>query len=196
MSVFNDAELEYLASQRLGRLGTVGKDGQPHVVPVAFRYNPEADTIDIGGQGGFATRKKWRDVQQTGRASIVIDDVLPPWQPRFIEIRGTAERPRNADPELETGESLLDAPLHEHGHRGAGPGSKAGSLDARGAHAIANHQAANSRIGYDEVGPVAEHEARDAGPVREPQRRHELAMVAGEYQPVSRPTDAQRVQRA
>jgi len=91
MSVFNDAELAYLASQRLGRLGTVGKDGQPHVVPVAFRYNPEADTIDIGGQGGFATRKKWRDVQQTGRASIVIDDVLPPWQPRFIEIRGTAE---------------------------------------------------------------------------------------------------------
>jgi pyridoxamine 5'-phosphate oxidase family protein len=34
--------------------------------------------------------KKTRDVQRTGRASIVIDDVLPPWQPRMIEIRGTA----------------------------------------------------------------------------------------------------------
>jgi pyridoxamine 5'-phosphate oxidase family protein len=29
-------------------------------------------------------------VQRTGRASIVIDDVLPPWQPRMIEVRGTA----------------------------------------------------------------------------------------------------------
>jgi pyridoxamine 5'-phosphate oxidase family protein len=35
--------------------------------------------------------KKTRDVQRTGRASIVIDDVLPPWQPRMIEVRGTAE---------------------------------------------------------------------------------------------------------
>jgi pyridoxamine 5'-phosphate oxidase family protein len=34
--------------------------------------------------------KKLRDVQRTGRASIVIDDVLPPWQPRMIEVRGSA----------------------------------------------------------------------------------------------------------
>ena len=27
----------------------------------------------------------------TGRASIVVDDVLPPWSPRMLEIRGTAE---------------------------------------------------------------------------------------------------------
>ena len=35
--------------------------------------------------------KKVRDVRHAGRASIVVDDVLPPWQPRMIEIRGTAE---------------------------------------------------------------------------------------------------------
>jgi pyridoxamine 5'-phosphate oxidase family protein len=35
--------------------------------------------------------KKVRDVQHAGRAAIVVDDVLPPWQPRMIEIRGTAE---------------------------------------------------------------------------------------------------------
>ena len=40
MSVLTDAEIEYLESQRLGRLATVGHDGMPHVVPVAFRYNP------------------------------------------------------------------------------------------------------------------------------------------------------------
>jgi pyridoxamine 5'-phosphate oxidase family protein len=35
--------------------------------------------------------KKLRDVRHSGRATIVVDDVLPPWQPRMIEIRGTAE---------------------------------------------------------------------------------------------------------
>jgi len=29
MSVFNDAEIDYLKSQRLGRLATVGRDGMP-----------------------------------------------------------------------------------------------------------------------------------------------------------------------
>jgi pyridoxamine 5'-phosphate oxidase family protein len=89
MSVFTDSEIEYLASQRLGRIATVGADGQPHVVPTSFRYNAEHDAIDVGGMRMSQT-KKLRDVQRTGRASIVVDDVLPPWQPRMIEIRGTA----------------------------------------------------------------------------------------------------------
>jgi pyridoxamine 5'-phosphate oxidase family protein len=89
MSVFTGKELEYLAAQRLGRIATVGRDGQPHVVPTSFRYNPEHDAIDVGGLRMSQT-KKLRDVQRSGRASIVIDDVLPPWQPRMIEIRGTA----------------------------------------------------------------------------------------------------------
>ena len=50
MSAFTPAEIAYLQSQRLGRLATVNAAGEPHVVPVAFRYNPELDTIDIGGQ--------------------------------------------------------------------------------------------------------------------------------------------------
>jgi pyridoxamine 5'-phosphate oxidase family protein len=89
MSVFTDKEREYLATQRLGRIATVGPDGQPHVVPTSFRYNAEHDAIDVGGLRMSQT-KKLRDAQRTGRASIVIDDVLPPWQPRMIEIRGTA----------------------------------------------------------------------------------------------------------
>ena len=89
MSAFSHAEIDYLGSQRLGRLATVGKDGVPHVVPVAFRYNPDADTIDIGGHD-FAKRKKFRDVKWTGVAALVVDDVLPPWQPRAVEVRGEA----------------------------------------------------------------------------------------------------------
>ena len=89
MSVFTEKELGYLAGQRLGRIATVGPDGQPHVVPTSFRYNSEHDAIDVGGLRMSQT-KKLRDVRRTGRASIVIDDVLPPWQPRMIEVRGIA----------------------------------------------------------------------------------------------------------
>ena len=90
MSAFTEAEIEYMVSQRLGRIATVGADGQPHVVPTTFRYNAEQDAIDVGGMRMSQT-KKTRDIERTGRATIVIDDVLPPWQPRMIEVRGTAE---------------------------------------------------------------------------------------------------------
>ncbi|MGD0241768.1 MAG: PPOX class F420-dependent oxidoreductase [Streptosporangiaceae bacterium] len=90
MSAFTGLEIEYMAGQRLGRIATVGADGQPHVVPTTFRYNAGEDAIDVGGMR-MSTTKKTRDIQRTGRATIVVDDVLPPWQPRMIEIRGTAE---------------------------------------------------------------------------------------------------------
>lgn len=92
MSAFTAAEIAYLQSQRLGRLATMGPEGQPHVVPVAFRYNPELDTIDVGGHG-FATRKKFRDVQRNPRVAFVVDDLasMDPWRPRGIEVRGEAE---------------------------------------------------------------------------------------------------------
>lgn len=91
MSVFTDDEIAYMSSQRLGRLATAA-DGQPHVVPVSFRYNPELDTIDIGGHD-FAQRKKFRDVQRNPRVAFVVDDLasVDPWRPRGIEIRGGCE---------------------------------------------------------------------------------------------------------
>jgi pyridoxamine 5'-phosphate oxidase family protein len=92
LSAFTPEEIAYLGSQRLGRLATVGADGQPHVVPVGFRYNPDQDTIDIGGHD-FAKRKKWRDVQGNPKVAFVVDDIvsLQPWTVRGIEIRGEAE---------------------------------------------------------------------------------------------------------
>ena len=50
MSVFTEAELAYLMGGRqLGRIATVGRDGTPHVVPVAWMYNAVRDAIDVGG---------------------------------------------------------------------------------------------------------------------------------------------------
>jgi pyridoxamine 5'-phosphate oxidase family protein len=90
MSKFNHIELEYLQSQRLGRLATVNKKGEPQIAPVTFLYNAELDTIDIGGLHN-AESQKFRNAAYNGLASFVVDDVLPPFQPRGIEIRAHAE---------------------------------------------------------------------------------------------------------
>jgi pyridoxamine 5'-phosphate oxidase family protein len=91
VSAFNHSELRYLREERLlGRIATVGRDGTPHVTPVGWSYNAQEDTIDVGGRD-FARSKKYRDVRRSERAAIVIDDVLPPWRPRGIEVRGRAE---------------------------------------------------------------------------------------------------------
>lgn len=90
MSVFTEKELEYLRSQRLGRLATVRPDSKPQIAPVGFHYNAELDVIDIAGRFMSRTRK-FRNIQQNPNVSLVVDDVLPPWQPRGVEIRGTAQ---------------------------------------------------------------------------------------------------------
>jgi pyridoxamine 5'-phosphate oxidase family protein len=93
MSVFTQAELEYLTGGRqLGRVATVGADGTPHVVPVGWIYNAASDTIDISGSE-LQRSKKFRDVARTCRAAIVIDDLasVDPWRPRAVEVRGRAE---------------------------------------------------------------------------------------------------------
>jgi pyridoxamine 5'-phosphate oxidase family protein len=92
MGKFTEDERKYLAERRLGRIATVGKDGTPHVVPVGWRYNPERESIDVGGRD-IARTKKFRDARRSGRAALVIDDLAStdPWRPRGIEVRGRAE---------------------------------------------------------------------------------------------------------
>jgi len=90
MSVFSDAELTYLAKGRLGRLATIDGAGMPHVVPLGWRYNPGLDVIDIGGRD-FARSRKFRNAQHNPHVAVVVDDVLPPWRPRCVMIRGMAE---------------------------------------------------------------------------------------------------------
>ena len=95
MSGFTQGEVEYLREQRLGRLATVNASGSPHVVPVAFRYNPELGAVDVGGHN-LGQSKKFRDAGETGRVAFVVDDVLQsrrsvPWRARGVEVRGRAE---------------------------------------------------------------------------------------------------------
>ncbi len=91
MSTFTDDELEFLRGRRLARVATVGADGTPHVTPVGmYGVDAASGAIDITGRD-FSQTKKFRDVRRSGHAAIVIDEVLPPFQPRGIEVRGNAE---------------------------------------------------------------------------------------------------------
>jgi pyridoxamine 5'-phosphate oxidase family protein len=92
MSVYTEAELAYLRGERrLAHVATVGGDGTPHVTPVGmWSVDSDSGVVEVTGHG-FAATKKFRDVARSGRAAIVVDDVLPPWRPRGVEIRGRAD---------------------------------------------------------------------------------------------------------
>ena len=96
MTTFTQVELEYLNSQRLGRLATVDAQGRPHVVPVGFFYDPHHEAIVIGGASDMAASKKFRDAAAHPPVALVVDDLaaIDPWTPRGVEIRGTADAHR------------------------------------------------------------------------------------------------------
>lgn len=87
---FTPAELEYLRSQRLGRVATASASGVPDVAPVSFTLTDAGD-IEIRGLDNPRTLK-WRNVLATGRAAFVVDDLesVQPWAPRGVKVHGTA----------------------------------------------------------------------------------------------------------
>jgi pyridoxamine 5'-phosphate oxidase family protein len=73
VSVFTDKELGRLLGSRLARIATVGRDGQPHVVPLTFTVNEAEDAIDVGGIG-FGSSKKWRDAVANPKVTFLLDE--------------------------------------------------------------------------------------------------------------------------
>ncbi len=87
---FTEDERRFLAGQRLGRIATVSRTGEPDVAPVGFRLVGEA--VEVGGFDNTKTRK-YHNVKATGRASFVVDDLtsVDPWRPRGVKVTGRAE---------------------------------------------------------------------------------------------------------
>ncbi|HEY3506262.1 MAG TPA: PPOX class F420-dependent oxidoreductase [Actinocatenispora sp.] len=98
---FTPAELDYLASQRIGRLATVSPNGQVQNNPVGYFLDAGAGTVTIGGHA-LGASQKFRNVQRGSTVSLVVDDLasVDPWVVRGIEIRGTAEALTDQDPPL------------------------------------------------------------------------------------------------
>jgi len=89
---FTDIEIEYLSSQRLGRLATAQPNGTLQASPVGFLYNEDTGTIDIAGHG-MENSRKFRNVAENRQVAFVVDDLAStqPWRPRCVEIRGEGE---------------------------------------------------------------------------------------------------------
>jgi pyridoxamine 5'-phosphate oxidase family protein len=87
---FTEAEAQYLAENLLGRLATSSKSGQPHVVPVAYRF--DGRTIAFGGWN-LARSLKFRNLMANNRVAFVVDEVVSvkPWRVKGVEVRGRAE---------------------------------------------------------------------------------------------------------
>ena len=90
MSAFTPADLAYLQNQRLARLATVDSAGNPYVVPVGFRYNPDLDTIDIAGWN-LAQSQKFRNIARNGRVALEFDDGQVGQESSGLQIRGRGD---------------------------------------------------------------------------------------------------------
>lgn len=78
---FSKVELEFLRSQRIGRLATVGPTGAPHVMPVMYRLEDDGTlTFDADGV-------KLRNLAAEPRVALVVDAMGPK---RGLAIQGRA----------------------------------------------------------------------------------------------------------
>jgi pyridoxamine 5'-phosphate oxidase family protein len=89
LAPFSDEEAVYLSENFLGRLATVSQSGQPHVVPVAFRF--DGTEISFGGWN-LKRSLKFRNLAANRKVAFVVDDVVStrPWKARGVEVRGEA----------------------------------------------------------------------------------------------------------
>jgi pyridoxamine 5'-phosphate oxidase family protein len=93
---FSEAEAEFLAENFIGRIATVSSAGQPHVVPVGFRF--DGTSILFGGWR-LAESLKFRNMVANPKVAFVVDEIIStsPWKVRGVEVRGTAEPERGGD---------------------------------------------------------------------------------------------------
>jgi len=98
---FTSEELDYLRTQRLGRLATVDADGAPQNNPVGFFLDESSGQVLVGGRA-MATTRKFRNVRDNPNVALVVDDLasVDPWVVRGVELRGAAEALVDVDPPM------------------------------------------------------------------------------------------------
>ncbi len=71
-----------LHSTRTGKVAWVASDGAPHVAPIWFVIDGDDIVFNTGADTG-----KGRALAREGRASLVVDDQVPPYS--FVKIDGS-----------------------------------------------------------------------------------------------------------
>jgi pyridoxamine 5'-phosphate oxidase family protein len=92
---FTDQELDYLRSQPIARLATIGSGDQPDVVPLSFEF--DGTYFWVGGSGSTVLEtRKFRNVRAGHqRVALVVDDMVSfdPFIARSIRVYGRAAGP-------------------------------------------------------------------------------------------------------
>jgi PPOX class probable F420-dependent enzyme len=82
-SLSDDRVREFLSmGTRTGKIAWVASNGAPHVAPIWFVLDGDDLVFNTGSSTG-----KGRALAREGRASLVVDDQMPPYS--FVKIDGT-----------------------------------------------------------------------------------------------------------
>jgi PPOX class probable F420-dependent enzyme len=105
---------------RTAKLGTLMRDGSPHVIPVWFVLDGD-DVIFTTG----ANTVKGRHILNDGRVSLSVDEQAPPYA--FVHVRGRAVGTDNPPEALEWATKIAarymgELQAEEYGRRNAVPG--------------------------------------------------------------------------
>lgn len=111
----SDVERRFIETQRVGRLATVDHWGEPFVVPVCYAHAYDGarfyTPIDEKPKQRDRPLKRVRNIQETGRAALVIDryDDADWSRLAWVLIRGRAAIMQPDDPEHAEAVSLMRA---------------------------------------------------------------------------------------
>ena len=88
--MFKPAEIDFIQSQRLLRIGTASPEGRPDVAPVGFDFDGEY--FYVSGRDNQQTLK-YKYTKRNPVASLALDDLatVKPWRPRGIKIFGDVD---------------------------------------------------------------------------------------------------------
>ena len=91
-----DAELRDFLTDgtRTGKLAWVGASGQPHVAPIWFVLDDEADGLEVVFNTG-AQSAKGRAIRRDPRVSLLVDDERPPFA--FAKLTGSVSISEDLD---------------------------------------------------------------------------------------------------
>ena len=78
-----------------GKLGTINKDGTPHVVPISIWYTVDEQNNIIFNTGGESVKAK--NIRRDNRVRLCVDDQTPLFS--FVIIDGIAQIERNESSE-------------------------------------------------------------------------------------------------
>jgi PPOX class probable F420-dependent enzyme len=92
----NDDEVrEFLSfGTRTGKLAWGGASGQPHVAPIWFVVDADADVLEVVFNTGAETAKG-RAIRRDPRVSLLVDDEQPPFA--FVKLTGTVSISEDPD---------------------------------------------------------------------------------------------------